>query len=45
LGDGLLIDIESDKPEISKFLKKKEEKINKYGAKKIRFSIENTSAS
>jgi hypothetical protein len=40
-----LIEIESDKPEITKYLKKKEEKINKYGAKKIRFSIDDNSAS
>ncbi len=40
-----MIEIESDKPEITKYLKKKEEKINKYGAKKIRFSIDDNSAS
>ena len=45
LGDGLMIEIEADRAELTKYLKKKEDKINKYGAKKVRFSVDNTSAS
>lgn len=37
-----MIDVESDIDEINKSIKKKEEPINKYGEKRVRFSVDNS---